>query len=64
MTRTNKEEKAAYTFALGAVHKLCRLSMGGGVKNRQFWDDIVYGRPLTMQVENAIFVINSGYVIH
>ena len=28
--------------------------MGEGVKNRQFWDDIVYGRPLSINIFTAI----------
>ena len=46
---------------LGVIYKLCRLGRGGGggpkddllqkpylIKNCQFWDNIFYGRPLTV----------------
>ena len=43
MTRTNKEEKAAYTFALGVVHKLhLQDEVGRCSKNVQFLSTYVY----------------------
>ena len=37
---------------------------GEGVKNRQFWDDIVYGQPLTYQFLYRIFLlVGFGYAI-
>ena len=57
-------KKIIHTFVsvlstyLGAVHKLCSLKEGGGVKNCLFWDDIVYG----CAIEDAILTDNMPLI--